>query len=225
MFKKLLPAIVLIVSAGSAQAVTFTSAYGAPDPGPAAGDQVFVNFDSPIDTTGFTFTGSYKLMTGTTQGVAAAPAGDTTQYAYISPALATNNATLTSPFDLSRVSFYWGSIDQYNTVDVLGTLNGGTTQTLFSLPGGAMPPANGDQMAASTNRRVTFTAGAGEAITGLRFVSTGVALEIDDVAGQLLGNGSAQGVPEPASWAMMLAGFGFIGAAARRRRSGTIVTA
>jgi len=27
-------------------------------------------------------------------------------------------------------------------------------------------------------------------------------------------------VPEPATWAMMIAGFGLIGAAARRRRSG-----
>ncbi len=165
------------------------------------------------------------LNTGTTPGVAAAPAGDMTQYAYISPALATNNATLTSPFSLSRVSFYWGSIDQYNSVDVLGTANGGATQTLFSLAGGALPPANGDQSGASTNRRVTFTAGSGEAITGLRFVSTGVAFEIDDVAGQLLGDGSPSNVPEPASWAMLVAGFGIVGAAARRRRTARIVAA
>jgi PEP-CTERM motif len=33
------------------------------------------------------------------------------------------------------------------------------------------------------------------------------------------GSARAAGIPEPASWAMMIAGFGFVGAAARRRRS------
>ena len=37
-------------------------------------------------------------------------------------------------------------------------------------------------------------------------------------------NFTAAAVPEPASWAMMIAGFGLVGATARRRR-GTVVTA
>jgi hypothetical protein len=36
----------------------------------------------------------------------------------------------------------------------------------------------------------------------------------------LLGNAAGGGVPEPATWAMMILGFGMIGAALRRRRVG-----
>lgn len=223
MITKILTAA-LLVGAASAQAVTYTSVYGAPDSGVTGGDVVFVDFDTPVAATGFSLSGSYGLTTGSTSA-AATPAGDTTKYLFVSSALPTDTATLTSPFDLSRVGFYWGSIDTYNSVDVLGTRNGGATQTLFTLGGGAMPPANGDQSGASTNRRVTFTADAGEAITGLKFTSTGVAFELDDVAGSLLGNGSPSTVPEPASWALLVGGFAMIGAAARRRRTTAIVAA
>jgi hypothetical protein len=36
----------------------------------------------------------------------------------------------------------------------------------------------------------------------------------------LLGGGAGGGVPEPATWAMMITGFAMIGAALRRRRTG-----
>lgn len=68
---------------------------------------------------------------------------------------------------------------------------------------------------------MSFFAEGNEVITGLRFVATGVAFEIDDVAGQLASDGSGSTVPEPATWALMLAGFGMVGAAARRRGSST----
>jgi len=38
-----------------------------------------------------------------------------------------------------------------------------------------------------------------------------VAFEFDDIA--------ANAVPEPASWAMLIMGFGLVGAAARRRKA------
>ncbi len=154
------------------------------------------------------------------------PAGDTSKYLYVSSALSPNAATLMSPNALKSIGFYWGSIDTYNSVDVLGTVNGGATQTLYTLGGSALPPANGNQFTASSNQRVTFTASAGEAITGLRFTSTGVAFEVDNITGGLgLGGGGIGAVPEPAAWAMMLAGFGLVGAAARRRRTVTTVAA
>ena len=116
---------------------------------------------------------------------------------------------------MSSVSFYWGSIDAYNSVTVLGA--GGTSLGTFS--GSLFPPANGDQTGATSNERVNFIAGRGEAITGLRFASTGVAFEVDSVAGAPLGSGigGTGAVPEPAMWAMMLAGFGTVGVAFRRR--------
>ena len=39
------------------------------------------------------------------------------------------------------------------------------------------------------------------------------------VASQYFDNASLDVVPEPATWAMLLAGFGFTGAALRRRRT------
>src|SRR5207237_4767895 len=124
---------------------------------------------------------------------------DSSRYLYTSSAVGSGIATL-STLDLKAVSFYWGSIDSYNSVDVLGA-NG---VTLLTLGGSAFSPANGDQGASVTNQRIFFTAQGDEVITGLRFKATGVAFEIDDVAGQLAGNGTGSDVPETATWAMML---------------------
>ncbi|MBV8972236.1 MAG: PEPxxWA-CTERM sorting domain-containing protein [Sphingomonadaceae bacterium] len=222
MIKFVLP-VAALLAAGSAQALTWTSVNGAPDPGPGANQQTFVDFETPVDTTGFTLTGNYALASGTT-GSYAAPAGDASTYLYVSSALAGNNATLTAPAGLKSIGFYWGSVDTYNSVDVLGT-RGGVATTLYTLAGSSLPLSNGDQQSPLSNQRVTFVAGRGEAITGLRFVSTGVAYEIDNVAGTLLGNGSASAVPEPAAWALLLVGFGVVGATARRRRMAPQVSA
>lgn len=211
MFTKLLAAAAVLASASVAQAVTFISAGGAPDPG-YAGQILIDNFESMTPPPGVTLTGGFAYHTGTAPNISAAPAGDTSQYLYVSSALTPNNATMLFGQDYKKVSFYWGSIDKYNSVEVLGA--GGTT--LLTMNGSQLPPANGDQGASITNRRVTYLAGNGEAITGLRFMSNGVAFELDNVAG-VAGVGSGSTVPEPASWAMMLAGFSLVGFASRRR--------
>jgi hypothetical protein len=41
---------------------------------------------------------------------------------------------------------------------------------------------------------------------------------LDPVADTWLVRGAGNGVPEPAAWAMMLAGFGLVGSAMRRRQ-------
>jgi hypothetical protein len=74
-----------------------------------------------------------------------------------------------------------------------------------------LPPANGDRGAAITNRRLFITAGPNEVIRGLRFRSTGIAYEFDSIA--------AAAVPEPQTWMMLLAGFGMVGFAVRRRQT------
>jgi uncharacterized protein YraI len=141
------------------------------------------------------------------QHASPAPNSSTDYYFYTSSALQTNNATLRTP-DLTAIGFYWGSIDRYNKVDVLGA--GGAT--IFTLNGTTLINANfGNQSMAATNRRVTFFAEGNEVITGLKFTSTGVAFEIDDIT-------AAGAVPEPATWAMLIAGFGLVGAAMRRQR-------
>ncbi len=215
MLRKLVVAAAALAAASAGQAVTVTSSFGSPDPGPGMGESILVDFNSMTLPAGYTLTGGYGYATGSSSS-AATPAGDTTQYLYVSSALTPNNATLTTAFALKSISFYWGSIDKYNSVDVLGA--GGAT--LGSFAGGMLMPANGDQSVPATNRRVYFSAGSGETITGLRFNSTGVAFELDDVAGKAAG-----AVPEPAAWALMIAGFGMIGVASRRRRSMPAVTA
>ena len=220
MLKSLSVAAVL-VSATAGHALTYTVTPGAPDPGFAVGQLSLVDFNTNVLPAGFTLTGGYGYRTGSTSE-AAAPAGDTTQYLYVSSALSPNNATRTSPYALSSVSFYWGSIDTYNSVTVLGA--NGTSLGTFG--GSLFPPANGDQGASTSNERVNFTAGPGEAITGLRFASTGVAFEVDSVAGSPLGGISGTGaVPEPATWAMMLVGLGAVGVGVRRRNRTMVAVA
>ncbi|PZN93212.1 MAG: hypothetical protein DCF31_13450 [Alphaproteobacteria bacterium] len=213
---KILPIIAAAIAAAMAlpaAAVTVTSVFGAPDPG-APGQVLLVDFNGPL-ADGYTLSGDFGLQTGT-NGNAAAPAGNDTQYLYVSSAIPNGSATL-STFDLTAVSFYWGSIDDYNSVDIMLT-----DGSMFSIAGDALPPANGDQGLPSTNRRVFFTAVGDELISGIRFNSTGVAFEVDDVYGVLAGGGAGATVPEPETWAMLLAGFGFVGAAARRRRLRTV---
>jgi PEP-CTERM motif len=199
------------LTAGSAQAVTFTSAAGAPDPGASAGQALVVTFDA-ANAPGYTWTGGIQTAIGLLPNVAAAPAGDATRYGYVSSAVNPNNALLSTPA-LQSVSLYWGSIDSFNRLDVLDI--GGNT--LLSITGSMLPPATGDQGAGITNRRVFITAGAGESIWGLRFSSTGVAFEFDNIA-------ALGAVPEPGTWAMMIAGFGIIGATMRRRRPATKIS-
>lgn len=188
---------------GAAQAVTFTSVPGAPDPGIPAGHMLVVDFDNP-NAAGYTWSGGIATALGTSPA-AATPAGNTTVYGFVSSARTPNNATLSTP-NLKAISFSWGSIDTYNRVDVLGA--GGTI--LHTVFGGDFSVADGNRLQPGTNRRVTFTWDGTNAITGLKMTSTGVAFEFDDFGASV--------VPEPATWAMLIAGFGMVGFAARRRR-------
>lgn len=149
------------------------------------------------------------IFTGSTPGVRAQPFGSTGGYASVGP-------TDGSPgvFDLSdlgsieKISFIWGSVDSYNTLQLLGAGD----SILFTIVGNQIvDPANGDQSDPTTNPLVTLqlTGAHIGTVTALRFSSSQNAFEFDNLA---------IGVPEPASWAMMIGGFGLVGAAARRRK-------
>lgn len=64
---------------------------------------------------------------------------------------------------------------------------------------------------------------AGEKFTSITFLSDPVETGIGDLRQLRLGGVAA--VPEPAAWAMLIAGFGLVGAAMRRRRDQPIVLA
>ena len=116
-------------------------------------------------------------------------------------------ATLTfSGAGVDYVSFLWGSPDLFNSLTVNSTGSAGQVFTATSL---GFPVTNGDQ---SFNQSVQFTALAGAKITSLVFSSTDNAFES--------ANFSITPIPEPETYALMMAGLGVMGFVARRRRKG-----
>jgi hypothetical protein len=106
----------------------------------------------------------------------------------------------------SSFSFFWGSIDNFNTLVVDTTNNGDVTltgteiATLFSADG---VQATGCQVQTNCNRYFTFSVGSGD-ITGFTMSSSTNSFEITNISA----------VPEASTWAMMVLGFlglGFLG--------------
>lgn len=207
----------VLLAAAPAAAVTVTSVPGAPDPGLAFGETLVASFDTPlaagvVNTTA----GSVITAAGSISGVRAAPAWtDAGVYQSI-------GAGGSSLFDfsawgspLSSFSLYWGSIDSYNFIDFLDA-NG---LRIAGLSGGDLPRFDGSQTASASNRRVIFDFEPFESITAVRLSSTGAAFEYDDIGAAAF----TGAVPEPASWALLIAGFGLVGVSMRRRR--TVVAA
>jgi hypothetical protein len=117
-------------------------------------------------------------------------------------------ATLTLGAAYANISFFMGSPDQFNGISFYGAGNA----LLGSFDGSQFtgPPANGDQ---SLGERITFNFN-GAAVQTVKFTSTSNSFEFDRVG--------AVPVPEPATWAMMLVGFGGLGAMIRRRRQALV---
>lgn len=206
------PVLVVLGSAAPASAVLFTNTPGAPDPGIAAHEKLLVTFDA-ANAAGVTDTSRAAVITAATStgGVRAAPAGTPKGGVY---RLIGGGGSSVFDFSgwsrgraLASASLYWGSINRYNFVDFL-TIDG---RRVGGIGGADLPQWNGNRSSADTNRRVQFRFAPEDAVTALRLRSNGAAFEFDDIAA------SVGIVPEPASWAMMITGFGFIGFAMRRK--------
>ncbi|WP_332769656.1 PEPxxWA-CTERM sorting domain-containing protein [Phenylobacterium sp.] len=174
------------------------------DTPPPADQFVIYDFDGYV-APGYTLTlsgaaGTFDGSLGLFPGVAAPPPGTTTNYLAIR---AGGAATLDTPL-ISAVSVYIGSPDAYNAIRFIGLNGFDETLTGAALAGGAF---NGDQ---TIGRRMTYNFGS-DRVTKVIFYSTGNSFELDNIA-------VATAVPEPATWAMMIVGFGLMGAAVRRRR-------
>ena len=216
-----LGALALCATAGAANAVTFVGFQTGLNPdetlvtsfegGPDLGDVTFL-------LAGFDLSGSAVLTTGSIANVSAAPAfsattRDTTQYLSVRRA---QSATLETPF-LKSISFYVGSLDAFNRFTFHladGTTKVFTGGALAALPG---TDANGSQTGFTTNGRLTFSFDSN--IDSVEFASGNNALEISDIGTALAL------VPEPASWAIMILGFGGVGGMARLRRRTLVHTA
>ncbi len=191
-----------LVSAASA--MTIVASTNGPDSGIPAGQHLITDFNTAAG-----LSGTYQLETGSVSGQFAAPYQDTTQYLTV---LGGHSATLAISPALKALSFYWGSIDDYNTVSFFSGSTLVASYTGLQIPAA---PADGSQGDPSNNRRVSFNFG-GVPITSVNFASSQNSFELDTVSGA---------VPEPASWALLIVGMGMTGATMRRRRGATVVAA
>ena len=164
-----------------------------------------INFNAGLPL-GFSLTGGGQLVSGDLFANYAEPGfSDGSQYLAV---LGGQTATLSSTMGFGSASLFLGSVDLYNTIEVLA-VGGAVLGTFAGAQLGFV--ANGDQNLGTSNNRIVFTNTASEAaIGGLRFTSSGNSLETDNVV-------FSSAVPEPATWAMMLIGFGAVGYSMRRR--------
>ena len=164
------------------------------------------------------FTGGL-ITTGSVATIRAQPFGSTGNYATVGPSDGTPGLLNLSTFaTISAVSFIWGSVDAYNTLRVLDR-SGIAFASFTGADVSAL--ANGDQTNPATNPLVTisFTGLDAANVGSLEFSSSSNAFEFDNVAVV------SSAVPEPATWAMMLFGFGVVGSALRRRSRTAIAVA
>ncbi|WP_375396503.1 PEPxxWA-CTERM sorting domain-containing protein [uncultured Sphingomonas sp.] len=161
-----------------------------------------------------TASGTVTTQTGTVPG-AVNPDNNGDGY------LAVQNGTFTVSFGSAGVQFFsfvFGTLDTYNSL----TLNfkDGTSvlyqgQQIIGLSG--LTTGGTQTYTPQQTGRVSYDTGGGSAIVSAIFGSTQAAFEIDDIAAA---------APEPATWALMILGFGLAGAQLRySRRKGQIAFA
>lgn len=213
----LLAAAMLALAAPSAAnaAVFITRTPGAPDPGPLANETAVIDFNTGVLPNGVSLTGDWGLVTGSLAGRYGAPAGDTSRYLTVPRNHAPGSAVMMfnnflGNSDVSNFSFYWGSIDKYNSLQLLNRTGG----VLATITGAMLPPSAGSLTLPSQNQRIEFQlSGADQQLGGLRFVSSQYAFESDTFS-----FAKVAAVPEPSTWATMLIGFFALGAVMRVRR-------
>lgn len=195
-------AAVLTAAAPASAAVIFTFTPGAASPGP--GYTVINPFN---DATGIVGAG-FQIKTPPADANGAPPANsDPSGTSYLS-VLGGGSATITFLMPVSGFQFDWGSIDRYNVLTINST---GADPVI--IPGTNFTnPANGNQVSPGTNGLFSVYGNAGEQFTSITLTSRSNSFEIDNLATP------SSAVPEPATWAMMIMGFGAVGSLVRSKR-------
>jgi hypothetical protein len=194
----------VLAAAPANAAVTFAFAPGSPSPD--AGFTVINTFDNATGITGSNF--QIKVPPSDSNGATPAnsvPAG--TSYLSV---LGGGTANVSLGGAYSAFQFDWGSIDTYNTLTIHGS-----GADVVVVPGGNFPnAANGNQFLPGTNGLFTVRGNAGETFTSITLQSSQNSFEIDNLA--------VGAVPEPASWALMIVGFGLAGGMVRAKRRNAV---
>lgn len=139
----------------------------------------------------------YQIYTGNVSGQGAIPNNSGTPYLAVFGGKA---VTYTFGTAVSNVAFDWGTASADNILTITD-INGLATQ--YAVPNSTVP--NG----ANYNKNgLLISAANGPAIKSLTFSAGSNSFEVDNIA---------VAVPEPATWGMMILGFGLMGAAMRRR--------
>ncbi len=156
-----------------------------------------------------------SIVTGTLPSTYTQPLGSTGFYGSVGPLTGTPGILdlTTIPGDIAAFSFIWGSVDFTNNLNVLDA----SDNVIFSLTGrqlldfgapGGLPYTSEELNPIVT---LTFTDGDLGLAKSIEFSSTNNSFEFDNFA--------VNAVPEPATWAFMIFGFGAVGTAMRRRRA------
>ena len=180
----------------------------------AAVNTTTYTFDNNAYKSVFTLSPFAQVVSGSVKNKYAAPliggVADTTKYLAV---LGGGTATFSQAMGrITSVGYDWGSIDRFNFIKAYS--GDSLVSTIY---GSAFPPATGATGSAATNRFVTLNYAASSNVTKLVFGSDTNSFELDNV--------SVAAVPEPATWAMLVVGFGLVGAAKRRRTTTAAVAA
>jgi hypothetical protein len=152
------------------------------------------------------FQGTGQVLIGTSV-IGAEPFLDTTQYLSV---LGNGSVTVTLSAPANQISFYWGSIDSWNTI----TFRDGITTQSFT--GASITPKfdNGCQQDKNCNGLVTFQ-DLSRSFTSFTMTSSKNSFETDNfLASQVQ---LSRPVPEASTWVMMILGFFSVGLVGYRR--------
>ena len=201
-------ALFAATAANATTTITFFDGLGNLQPGEVS----YADFNT-VATSGSPTGSNYAVLTGIgPQGAQPATGDQGDPYLSVGTALPSGIATFNFAAQpgggIFSLGMDYGSADEYNSFVL--HLSNGTTETYT---GGQViaAAANGNQVSPVTNGRLTFRPDGGLYITSIDLRSSGQALEVDNF-------GVIAAVPEPATWGMMLLGFGVMGVSLRRRR-------